>query len=134
MQNKNSNLTPILIIIIIAIAFSVISIFAFKAVTSSSNNHIIVEIYNADGTSSTSKKINYQKGNTLEQLLRQNYQNVVVQDGYLIQIDTLVEPKDKSYYIAIYVDDVYSDKGVQTIKLINGSHITLKLVSALTKQ
>ena len=116
-------LTIISIIILVASYF-----FIYKKYVSKEEGKIEVVLVDLDGTVVSEKEIEFEKNDTLEKLLKENYSNVVIKDGMLMSIDNFTTPTDWSRYISIYVDDEISNYGVLDIKFIDGTKISFIMV------
>ena len=71
-----------------------------------------ITVQDQNGKTLADKKIGYKEGDTLVSLLENNFKNVRLKDGMLMDIESLVTPDDWSYYIAFYKDGKYSEVGV----------------------
>lgn len=71
------------------------------------------------------KTLNYVVGDTLVSLLQANY-TITMNKGMLMTIDTLDTASDWSHFIAFYVNDVYSQVGVEQYVLNNKDTILFK--------
>ena len=116
-------LTIISIIILVASYF-----FIYKKYVTKEEGKIEVVLVDLDGTVVSEKEIEFEKNDTLEKLLKENYSNVVIKDGMLMSIDKFTTPTDWSRYISIYVDDEISNYGVLDIKFIDGTKISFVMV------
>lgn len=116
-------LTIISIIILVASYF-----FIYKKYITKEEGKIEVVLVDLDGTVVSEKEIEFEKNDTLVKLLKENYSNVVIEDGMLMSIDNFTTPTDWSRYISIYVDDEISNYGVLDIKFIDGTKISFVMV------
>ena len=124
MENKKGFSNKI-VISIIALVVIVGAIFIIKnPFASSVDGTIEVEIVDIDGQQINDKKIGYNTGDKLVDLLEKNFDNVDVQDGFLYSIDTLTTPEDWSTWICIYVDDTMSEVGIEEIQFEDGTKIS----------
>ena len=68
--------------------------------------------------------IEFKTGDTLDKLLQDNYDNVVITDGMIMSIDSFTTASDWSYFISIYVNDEMSMVGLLDIEFTNGTKIS----------
>jgi hypothetical protein len=125
-MNKKK-LIPILLSIIAAAGIVVGSILVAKHYSTKTEGNIEVTLVELDGTLKSDKKIGYKKGDTLVGLLKDNYSNVVVENGMLMSIDTFTTAADWSTFISIYVDDQMSQVGILDIKYEDYSVISFRM-------
>ena len=131
MPKKQKVLTIILRIVAIVI-LAVCIIVGGKSFSAKYDGKIIVEVVDIDGEIIKDKKIKFSEGDTLVELLTDNFDNVVVTgegEWQMIQkIETIENSADWSKYISIYVDDVESPVGIASIEFTDGMKISLKLI------
>ncbi|MBR0137720.1 MAG: hypothetical protein IJM15_04860 [Erysipelotrichaceae bacterium] len=90
-----------------------------------SDGKIEVLIVNLENVEIKHKTIRFREGDTLVKLLEDNFDNVLMKDGMLMNIETLETPADWSSFICIYVDDKMSEVGIEQIKFTDGTKISL---------
>lgn len=78
---------------------------------------ITVRVVQLDGTLIEEKVIPFTTDDTLADLVQQNFDHVVISDGFLYSISTLTTPDDWSSFICIYVNDQQSQIGINDIVL-----------------
>ena len=100
--------------------------FFSKNFTSTSDGSITVELVELDGTKRV-KEIEFNTGDILLTLLEENYDNVVVENGMLMSIDTFTTASDWSTFISIDVNGEMSMVGLNEIEYEDGMIISLKL-------
>lgn len=110
--------------IIAVIVLVVGGLFLRNIFVSQSDGNIKVEIVNVEGTTIHEKDISFQEGDKLVSLLEDNFDNVVVDNGMLMSIDTLTTPDDWSEFICIYVNDEMSQVGILEIPYTDGTKIS----------
>lgn len=93
--------------------------------TSKSDGEIQVELVALDGSIIKEKTIEFNEGDTLEQLLKDNFCNVVFDNGMLMAIEDYTTPSDWSTFISVYVDDEMSMVGLLEVHFTNGTKISL---------
>lgn len=117
---------------IIALAIIVICIICIaKPFGAKYDGEITVEVVDLDGDIIKSKGIGFNEGDTLVSLVEKNFDQVVFEDtGYgpfLKEIEGYKTPADWSSYIAIYVDDKYSEVGIGSIVFENGTIVSFRV-------
>lgn len=131
MKGNQKVLTIILSIVALAILVTCI-IIGGKSFSANYDGKIIVEVVDIDGKVIKDKKIKFSEGDTLVELLTDNFDNVEVTgegEWQMIQkIETIENADDWSTYISIYVDDVESPVGIASIEFTDGMKISLKLI------
>ena len=93
--------------------------------TSDSDGEIQIELVALDGSIIKKKTIDFNEGDTLEQLLEENFNNVVFENGMLMAIEDYTTPSDWSTFISVYVDGEMSMVGLLEIQFVNGTKISL---------
>ena len=126
-MNKKNLITTIISVVAIAIIVAVYIILA-KPFAPNSDGSIQVVLVDLDGTIVSEKEISFKKNDTLEKLLKENYDNVVIEDGMLMSIDNFTTPSDWSSYISIYVNEKMSEVGVLGIEFTDGTKISFIMV------
>ncbi len=131
MNNKQKVLMIVLSIVALVI-LAVCIIIGGKSFSAKYEGKIIVEVVDIDGTVIKKEKIQFGEGDTLVQLISDNFDNVVVTgegEWQMIQeIESIKNASDWSEYISIYVDDAESQVGIASIKFTDGTKISLKLI------
>ena len=124
-MEKKSIFSKKIVATIIAIAILVGGGLALKNVfVPNHDGEIKVSIVDIKGTTINEKNITFDKGDALVDLLKDNFDNVVVDNGMLMSIDTLTTPEDWSQFISIYVDDEMSQVGLLEIQYQDGTKIS----------
>ena len=96
-----------------------------KTFSSTSDGSITVELVELDGSIKSSKEIEFNEGDQLLTLLEENYDNVLIENGMLMSIDTFTTASDWSTFISIYVDDEMSMVGLAEIQYEDGTKLSL---------
>ena len=86
---------------------------------------IIVELLDIDNSTIKSKEIIYYEGDTLTQLITDNFDSVVFDNGMLMEIEDYKTPADWSTFISVYVNDEMSMVGISDIVIADGMKISL---------
>ena len=121
----------LIIKIIISLILIGIAIGTFFIVNNISNNEsgtLNIKIYDINDNMLSNKDIGFKKEDKLIDILNNNYNIRTTNSTYgivLLDIDN-VKTDFKTNYIAIYIDDKYSNYGVSSIKLYNGMRISFK--------
>ena len=72
-----------------------------------------------------SKEVGFKAGETIADLLQANFENVTLDNGMLMTIESLTTPADWSSYIAFYINGEYAMEGVTTQPFEDGDVIDL---------
>ena len=92
-----------------------------------SDGEIEVAYINVENEVVKEVKIEFDEGDLLIDLLKENFDNVVFENGMLMAIEDFVTPSDWSLWIAIYVDGQMSNVGLKDIVFTDGTEIDLKI-------
>ena len=125
MKDKKKLILTIILSVVAVIIFVVASLMLKNHFTSDSDGQIQVEIIELDGTTKVEKIIDFNEGDTLDQLLSDNFDNVVIENGMLMSIEDYNTPSDWSTFISIYVDNEMSMVGLLDIEFTDGTVISL---------
>ncbi|MGM9912040.1 DUF4430 domain-containing protein [Floccifex sp.] len=117
-QNKII-LTVALLLVLLA------GIFIPKQLSKSSNDGVIdVVVEQVDHSIVCEKEVPFKEEQTCPEVIKENFDNVVIENGMIMSIETLTTPDDWSEFISIYVDDEMSEVGIEEIKLQDGMKIS----------
>ena len=94
-----------------------------KSFVSTSDGEIEVAYINAENEVVKEVKIEFDEGDLLLDLLKENFDNFVFENGMLMAIEDFVTPSDWSFWIAIYVDGEMSNVGLTDIVFTDGTEI-----------
>ena len=119
MNKKKLILSSVLSVLALAIII-VCYILIAKPFTPKADGEIQIVLVDLDGTIVSEFNV----GDTLDQLLKENYENVVIADGMIMSIETFTTPSDWSTFISIYVNDEMSMVGLLDIKFEDGTKIS----------
>ena len=86
---------------------------------------VIVELLDLDNSMIKSKEIGFYVDDTLTKIITDNFDNVVFDNGMLMEIENYKTPADWSTYLSVYVDDEMSMVGISDIVLSDGLKISL---------
>ena len=123
MNKKKLILTSVLSVISLAVIILCYILIA-KPFATKADGEIQIVLVDLDGTVLSDKQIEFNVGDTLEQLLKENYENVVITDGMIMSIETFTTPSDWATFISIYVDDEMSMVGLLDIQFEDGTKIS----------
>jgi hypothetical protein len=123
MNKKKLILSSVLSVLALAVII-VCYVLIAKPFTPKADGEIQIVLVNLDGTIVSDKKIEFNVGDTLEQLLKENYENVAITDGMIMSIEAFTTPSDWATFSSIYVDDEMSMVGLLDIQFEDGSKIS----------
>ena len=98
-----------------------------KTFSSTSDGSITVELVELDGSLKSSKEIEFETGDKLLTLIEKNYENVVIENGMIMSIDTFTTASDWSTFISIDVNGEASMVGLNEIEYEDGMIISFKM-------
>lgn len=120
----------IVISLVAIILIALVSYFIYRGVTSKTAGEVQIVLVNLEEEIVSDKKIKFKKDMTLVNLLKENYDNVVFENGMIMKIGVLETTIDSSGkwidYIALYTNDEYSLFGVEQIELVDGLKVSLR--------
>lgn len=114
----------IILSIFAIIGIGVSSYYIYRHYEPENGGVISIEIIELDGTLANKKSIEFEDGDSLVTLLNENFENVVIETGMIMSIDSLTTPADWSTFICIYVDNEMSQVGILDIEFENGTLIS----------
>ena len=114
--------TVIGVALLVVVVFFLVDSFSAKG-----DGVITVRVEELDGTVLSEKEIEFYEGDTLIQLIEENFNNVVFDNGMIMEIETYKTPSDWSTFLSVYVDDKMSEVGLKDIVYVDGTKITLKV-------
>ena len=124
MKNRKNLILTAILSFIGVIVFVIASVMVSSRFASQNSGQIQVELINLEGVSTVDKDIEFKQGDTLEFLLEENFDNVVIENGMLMSIEDFTTPSDWSTYISIYVDNKMSQVGLLEIEFMDGTLIS----------
>ena len=116
---KKVLLTIIAILVVAGCIFTLKSAFNAKDI-----GEITVSVVDIDGNELAKKEIPFKEGDGITKLLEDNFDNVVIEDGFLYSIDKLTTPEDWSTFICLYVDGEMSEVGLLEVQFKDGTSIS----------
>ena len=100
--------------------------------SASSSGKIKVELVALDGTIIEDETIKFIEGDTLANLISEEFDNVVISDGMLMEIEDYKTPSNWETFISIYVNDKMSMVGIYDIKLENNMVVSLRITKFIS--
>lgn len=122
MKNKKV-LWAILAVIVIAAAYIVIA----KPFTPKGDGSITVKVTDLDQKLIKEKKIVFNTGDKLTDLVSKNFDNVLIKDGMLMNIESLVTPADWAQFIAIWTNGKLAEVGIETLPYGDGDVLEFRM-------
>ena len=124
MENKKS-LSKKVLLTLIAVLMVFVCMLVIKLTSGpKSDGTIEVTVVDINGQTIDDKKIDFDEGDEIETLLKNNFENVEVKDGFLYSIDELTTPEDWSTFICLYVDGEMSSVGILEVQYKDGTVIS----------
>ena len=124
-MNKNKLLTVISVIIVLVIFCSTL-LFIYKEKNSKIDGTITFEYVNINEDKSC-KKVTFKKGDTIEKILTENFNNVLFDGTMLISFEDFNMVEENDYFLMVYVNDKESNVGLKQIEITDGIKISLKV-------
>lgn len=123
MKDKKATILKACLTVVGIIVLAVVLVFITSKFVSKDDGKITVEFINGDVK--VEEVIGFEKGESIEDLLKEKFDNVVFEDGMLMSIEDYVTPSDWSTFISVYVDDVMSEVGLLQVEFKDGTKISL---------
>ena len=123
MKNFKKIVLTIIALVVLVLGGMIFS----KTFSSTSDGSITVELVELDGSLKSSKEIEFETGDQLLTLIEENYENVVVENGMIMSIDTFTTASDWSTFISIDVNGEASMVGLNEIEYEDGMIISFKM-------
>lgn len=103
-------------------AFVIIIIMSICGIYSKSNN-IIVQVKDINGILIEEKEIFLKQDESNFDLIKNNFDNVTYEDYMIMSIESIETKNTSKTFIAIYINDELSSKGLNDIEFKNGDVI-----------
>ena len=87
------------------------------------DGHITITVKDENGKVLADKEVGFKAGQTVADLLEANFENVTIDNGFLMTLESLTTPADYHTYIAFYVNGEYAMQGVTTQPFTDGDKI-----------
>ena len=127
MQKKNKIILTIFLAFVAIFGIIFVSVIMMNNYSSKSDGKITIAVIDEDGKTIKEKDIDFNKGDKLEKLILDNFDNVTFDNGMIMTIETLETPSDWSYFICIYVDGLEEENksmvGYSDIEFKDGTKI-----------
>ena len=123
MENKKAVILKTCLTVIGIIVLAVVVVFISSKFVSKDDGEITVEFINGD--KKVEEVIGFKENETIDQLLKENFDNVSFKDGMLMTIEDYETPSDWSTFISVYVDGEMSEVGLLQIEFTDGMKISL---------
>ena len=127
MKNKKKLILTIILSLVAVAIFVVASVLVSKHFAADSDGQIQVQLIDLDGKIEMEKKIDFEEGEELKVLLEENFENVVIENGMIMSIESFDTAPDWSVFISIYVNGEMSQVGLLDIEFSNGTVISFVL-------
>ena len=117
-----------ILVSLILIGIAIGTFFIINHISNSGSGRINIKVYDINETMVSDKDIEFKKDDKLIDLLEKNYTIRTSSSTYgliLYDIDS-IKTDFTTTYIAIYIDDKYSNYGISSIKLYDGMRISFK--------
>lgn len=97
-----------------------------------SSGKIKVELVGLEGEVIEEETIKFKEGDTLIELISDEFENVVITDGMLMEIEDYKTPSNWETFISIYVNDKMSMVGISDIKLEDDMVVSLRITKFIS--
>ena len=117
-----------IIVSLILIGIAIGTFFIINNISNSGSGTLNIKVYDINENMVSDKDIEFKKEDKLIDILENNYQIRTSNSTYGIVLYDIDDIKTDftTTYIAIYIDDKYSNYGVSGIKLYDGMRISFK--------
>ena len=124
MKDKKNLIQTIILSLVAIVVLFVAGVMVSGHFASKSDGQIQIQLVDLNGVTTLEKDVDFKEGDTLQYLLEENFDNVVIENGMLMSIEEFVTPADWSTYIAIYVNGEMSMVGLLEIEFEDGTLIS----------
>ena len=129
MKNKKNLIQTIILSLVAIVVLFVAGVMVSGHFVSKSDGQIQIQLVDLNGVTTLEKDVDFKEGDTLQYLLEENFDNVVIENGMLMSIEEFVTPADWSTYIAIYVNGEMSMVGLLEIEFEDGTLISFVMTA-----
>lgn len=127
------NLIIKIILSVIALGVIILSVYLLKdSFKPSYDGAITVEVIALDSSIIKTKEIAFNEGDSLIDLISNNFDNVTYDNGMIMSIEDFNTPSDWSKFLSIYVNDEMSNVGLADIVFTDGTKISLKITEFIS--
>lgn len=131
MSRLKSYIPTIFLSVIAIIALAIALVSSIDNSTTTETGILTIQLVDIDGTQLDERQIMFGEGEELIRILERscelNYEYYATMGVFLKRVGYLDIGSSGNLYIGIYIDDVYSNKGISSIKVTDGMTITFKL-------
>ena len=125
MNEKTKTLIIRIVLSVVCVAaVGLIIILGGNAFSSKADGEIQFVYVDVEGKTVIDEKLEFNEGQTLVEILQENFDNVVVENGMIMTFEDYVTPADWSSYICIYVNDEMSMVGIMDIEFEDDTKIS----------
>lgn len=129
-MNKKKIILSVVFSVFAVVAIIVSFIFIMKPFTPKGDGEITVQFVDVDGTIIKEKVIVYYEGDQLVDLIKSNFDNVVIETTMIMAIEDFVtDTSTWDPFIGIYVNGEMSNEGIFDLEYYDGIVISLRLTS-----
>lgn len=122
MKNKKA-LWAVLAVALIAAVY----VLVFRPFTPAGDGTITVKVTDTEQKVIREQELAYKTGDKLIDLVKDNFDNVLFDNGMLMRIESLDTPADGSEYIAILKNGEMADSGLETLQYEDGDVIEFRM-------
>ena len=87
------------------------------------DGHVTITVKDEKDNVLAEKEVGFMAGQTVADLLEANFENVTIDNGFLMTLESLTTPADYHTYIAFYINGEYASEGVTTQPFADGDRI-----------
>ena len=87
MKDKKKLILTIVLSLVAVVVLVIAGVMVSRHYASQSDGHIKVQLVELDGTTTLEKDVEFKEGDTLQYLLEENFENVVIENGMLMSIE-----------------------------------------------
>lgn len=127
------NLIIKIILSVIALGVIILSVYLLKdSFKPTYDGTLTVEVVDLDNSIIKIKEIAFNEGDSLIDLISNNFDNVTYDNGMIMSIEDFNTPNDWSKFLSIYVNDEMSNVGLADIVFEDGTKISLKITEFIS--
>lgn len=127
------NLIIKIILSVIALGVIILSVYLLKdSFKPTYDGTLTVEVVDLDNSIIKTKEIAFNEGDSLIDLISNNFDNVTYDNGMIMSIEDFNTPNDWSKFLSIYVNDEMSNVGLADIVFTDGTKISLKITEFIS--
>lgn len=127
------NLIIKIILSVIALGVIILSVYLLKdSFKPTYDGTLTVEVVDLDNSIIKTKEIAFNEGDSLIDLISNNFDNVTYDNGMIMSIEDFNTPNDWSKFLSIYVNDEMSNVGLADIVFEDGTKISLKITEFIS--